>query len=318
MPGGGDGEGAKCPRCVRNVWAGGPLTRPAIPGQVGPPQAEQRRREERFCPASSACTRPELRLHEPTPRSETLQPTSPGVSARGAGDRRRKRDNCIPGPEMPASSHPPRRWATLLALPAPARAQGHPWQRARGPRAFPPPQENKMRVFLRTHAAPGRGVGAKTQLSGQGGGSARGVRPVQERARVAAAPAGQAPRSPSRPPMPAAAARPQSGLPARPPGLQAHPPPHLRGQDTCACLPGAPGLLGSLSPTGSPESSSEVRDLERNTTNHKEKTAPTHSCLAHFPLCLIMMTSRILFLEELYLPPDKPLLSALLGDLLGK
>lgn len=61
-----------------------------------------------------------------------------------------------------------------------------------------------------------------------------------------------------------------------------------------------------------------LRDLERNTANHKEKTAPTHSCLARFPLCLIMTTSRILFLGELHLPPDKPFLSNILGDLFGK
>jgi hypothetical protein len=36
----------------------------------------------------------------------------------------------------------------------------------------------------------------------------------------------------------------------------------------------------------------------------QEKTAPTHSCLAHFSLCVIVMTSRIFFLGDVYPPPQ--------------
>lgn len=99
-----DGEGAKSPWRVRNVAVGGPLTRPATPGQVCPLEQNKDISRSSSVLASGVCTHSEHHLHESTPRSETLQPTSPGVCARGAENARRNRDNCIPGQRCP----PPR------------------------------------------------------------------------------------------------------------------------------------------------------------------------------------------------------------------
>lgn len=112
-----------CPECLG--WRSPHC--PAIPGQVGPPRAEQRRREERFCPASGVRTRPERRLHEPTPRSETLQPTSPGASERAR--RRGQKEN-------PGQLHPGTGDARFVV---PSQALGDPLGAAGpGPRAGPP------------------------------------------------------------------------------------------------------------------------------------------------------------------------------------
>lgn len=77
-------------------------------GQVCPPEQNKDTARSASVLASGVHTRPERYLQEPTPHSETLQPTSPRVSAGGAVNRRNG-DNCIPGPEMPAFSYPPRR-----------------------------------------------------------------------------------------------------------------------------------------------------------------------------------------------------------------
>lgn len=94
------------------------------PGDSSPglsPGAEQRRREERFCPRLPApAPRPLLRLHEPTPLSETLQPTSLRVTARGAANRRSNGDNLYLGARDAG------REAPLHAPRVPARAQGDP------------------------------------------------------------------------------------------------------------------------------------------------------------------------------------------------
>lgn len=105
MPEGGGGEEAESPCWVRNVAAGGPLSRLATPGQVSPPAQNKGAARRASVLASGDSPSPELRLREPTPRrSETLQPTSPGVSARGAGYRRTNGFYRIPRPEVPASS----------------------------------------------------------------------------------------------------------------------------------------------------------------------------------------------------------------------
>lgn len=81
-PGGGGEEEGKSPCWVRNVAAGAPLTLPATPGQVCPLEQNKEAARSASVHASGVRTSPELRFQEPTPRSETLQPTSPGVSAR--------------------------------------------------------------------------------------------------------------------------------------------------------------------------------------------------------------------------------------------
>ncbi|XP_047275609.1 uncharacterized protein LOC124901483 [Homo sapiens] len=130
-------------RWVRNVVAVGPCTRPATPCQGLSSRAEQRRREESFCPR---LPRPALHSHQPTPLSETLQPTSPRVRARGEWARRRNRDNRIPGPEMPSSASPPGQGAPPLAPPVPVCELGDP--RCQGERSTRFSQPLKRMMFL--------------------------------------------------------------------------------------------------------------------------------------------------------------------------
>lgn len=77
-------------------------------GQVCPPEQNKGTAKSASVLASGVHTHPERYLSEPTPHSETLQPTSPRASRGGAGSRRNE-DNCIPRPDMPAFSYPPRR-----------------------------------------------------------------------------------------------------------------------------------------------------------------------------------------------------------------
>lgn len=99
--------------------------------------------------------------------------------------------------------------------------------------------------------------------------------------------------------------------------LRAHGPPHLQDQDTCTRVFLEPWV--SWAATLLLKAQSLILGI-LNTTQPttKRKQHPPPPCLAHFPLCLIMTTLRILFLGELHLPPDKPFLSNILGDLLGK
>lgn len=155
-------EEAKSPCWVRNVAAGGPLSRLATPGQVCPPVQNKEAARRASVLASGDSPSPELRLQEPTPRSETLQPTSPGVSARGAGYRRRNGDHRIPRPETPASS-------------SSSRSAGRPLVQGQGATRFPrSPGRTKRVSLVWPRAALGSEVGGNRRQTEAGEGKDQG------------------------------------------------------------------------------------------------------------------------------------------------
>lgn len=210
-----------------------------------------------------------------------------------------------------------------MRRPARPRAQGDPRRGRRGPRAFPAALEdrNEFLEFRRGQrgAVGSEEIGGKQKRAwGRIGAAAAASGWGPRRGRVGAAPVG--PGSCARPALRAGRAAPGlprlgSGWPRPRPGAA---PPHLRAGHLrgSSWSPGCPGQPLASRPPRKPRLRLGI--WKRTTTSHTAKTAPTRSRLAHFPLCLIMMTSRILFLGELYPPPNKTFLSPILRHLLGK
>lgn len=133
------GEGAKSPRRARNVAADSPGPPRATPRQVSPPERNKDSARSASVLASPR-PHPALRLARWSPRRprKLCNQLPPRVSARGAGNRRRNRDNRTRGPEMPLVLVPSRTRRTTPGAAGPGQRAGRPAVPGREARTFSP------------------------------------------------------------------------------------------------------------------------------------------------------------------------------------